>query len=113
MNEQNLSRTYKALYFDLHVKSLKKYFSRINPNRAYREIRNYLLSRNFSHEQYSGYHSKYKTTDMDIFALIRDMRKAYGWLELCLKHFEVTDIGPDYDLMQIFREDALEIFSPE
>ena len=62
----------------LEVKDLKKYFSESNPNGAYGKIREYLEKREFSHEQYSGYHSKYKTTDLEIFDLIRDKtRKKY------------------------------------
>lgn len=44
----------KALYFDLRVKDLKEYYSETNPNGAYGKIRDFLLKRNFSHEQYSG-----------------------------------------------------------
>lgn len=94
----------KALYFDLRVKDLKEYFSEINPNGAYGKIRDYLIKRNFSHEQYSGYHSKYKTTDLEIFDLIREMSREFPWLAFCLNHFEVTNIGANHDLMQLFEE---------
>lgn len=94
----------KALYFDLRVKDLKEYFSETNPNGAYGKIRDYLLERNFSHEQHSGYHSKYKTTDLEIFDLIRGMSRELSWLPYCLNHFEVTNIGANHDLMQLFEE---------
>lgn len=55
---------YKALYFDMSVKALEKYFSNTNPTHAYRKIQNYLMQRNFSHVQHSGYHSKFQSTDM-------------------------------------------------
>ena len=86
----------KALYFDLRVKDLKEHFSETNPNGAYGKIRDYLLKRDFSHEQYSGYHSKYKTTD--------EMSRELTWLPYCLNHFEVTNIGANHDLMQLFEE---------
>lgn len=73
----------KVLYFDLRVKDIKEYFS---------------------HEQYSGYHSKYKTTDLEIFDLIREMSHELSWLPYCLNHFEVTNIGANHDLMQLFEE---------
>ncbi len=98
------SKHLKALYFDLRVKDLKKYFSESNPNGAYGKIRKYLEKREFSHEQYSGYHSKYKTTDLEIFDLIRDMSREFPWLPYCLNHFEVTNIGTNHDLMQLFEE---------
>lgn len=74
----------KALYFDLRVKDLKEYFSETNPNGAYGKIRDYLVKRNFSHEQYSGYHSRYKTTDLEIFDLIWEMSRELPWLAPCL-----------------------------
>lgn len=80
-------RHLKALYVDLRVKDLKEHFSETNPNGAYGEIRDYLLQHNFSHEQYSGYHSKYKTTDLEIFDLIREMSRELSWLPHCLNHF--------------------------
>lgn len=92
----------KAIYFDLRVKDLKEYFSETNPTGAYGKIRDYLLKRGFSHEQYSGYHSKYKTTDLEIFDLVREMSREFVWLPYCLNHFEVTNIGANHDLMQLF-----------
>lgn len=94
----------KALYFDLCVKDLKEHFSETNPNGAYGKIRDYLLERNFSHEQYSGYHSKYKTTDLEIFDLIREMSRELPWFPPSLNHFEVTNIGANHDLMRLFEE---------
>lgn len=61
---------------------------------------------NFSHEQYSGYHSKHKTTDLEIFDLIREMSDAFPWLQHCINHFEVTNIGSNRDLMGLFVEDV-------
>ena len=98
------AKHFKALYFDLRVKDLKEHFSETNPTGAYRKIRDYLVQRNFSHEQYSGYHSKYKTTDLEIFDLVREMSRELPWLLHCLNHFEVTNIGANHDLMQLFEE---------
>ena len=69
------TRHIKAVYFDLCIKDLREYFSETNPNGAYGKIRDFLLNRNFTHEQYSGYHSNYKTTDLEIFDLIREMSR--------------------------------------
>ena len=93
---------FKALYFDLCVKDLEKYYSAANPRGAYRKIQDYLLQRQFSHEQYSGYHSQYKTTDLEIFDLVYEMNKKFSWLGHCLNHFEVTNVGANHDLMQLF-----------
>lgn len=98
------AKHFKALYFDLCVKDLEKYYSATNPRGSYRKIHDYLLQRQFSHEQYSGYHSQYKTTDLEIFDLVYEMNKEFPWLRHCLSHFEVTNVGANHDLMQLFDE---------
>lgn len=99
------SRKYKALYFDIRIKDLEKHYSRTSPKGAYGKIKTFLTKRNFSHEQYSGYHSKYKTTDLEIFDLIREMSDCLPWLKYCINHFEVTNIGANHDLLDLFVED--------
>lgn len=94
----------KALYFDMSVKKLKKYFSDTNPNGGYGKIRDYLMQRDFTHEQYSGYHTRYKTTDLDIFDLVLDMSRELEWLPSCLNHFEVTNVGMHHNLLLLFEE---------
>ena len=98
------ARTYKALYFDMRIKALKQYYSCSNPKGAYLKIQNFLVGRNFSHVQYSGYHSIYRTTDLEIFDLIREMDNTFPWLQYCMNRFEVTNIGANHDLMGIFEE---------
>ena len=44
------------------------------------------------------------TTDLEIFDLVREMSNEFPWLTPCLNHFEVTNIGANHDLMQIFEE---------
>ena len=34
--------------------------------------------------------------------MIREMGEEFLWLPQCLNHFEVTNIGTDHDLMQLF-----------
>lgn len=102
------AKYFKALYFDLCVKDLEKYYSATNPRGAYRKIHDYLLQRQFSHEQYSGYHSQYKTTDLEIFDLVHEMGKEFPWLGRCLNHFEVTNVGANHDLMHLFDESITE-----
>ncbi len=98
----------KALYFDLRVKDLERYFSEANPNGAYRKIQKFLENHAFLHVQYSGYHSKAKTTDLEIFDLVNKMRQEFPWLDKCLNHFEVTNVGVNHDLMQLFDNDVVE-----
>lgn len=100
---------YKALYFDLSIKALKQFFSYKNPKGAYEKLRKYFINNHFSHEQYSGYHSKYKTTDLEIFLFIQKMKKTFPWMERCVNHFEVTDVGEDYDLVPLLQDEIPEL----
>lgn len=102
---RNEIKRYKALYFDLRIKDLEEYYSKTYPKGAYAKIKHFLINRNFSHEQYSGYHSRYKTTDLEIFDLIRDMSDTFPWLQYCVNHFEVTNVGANHDLMELITED--------
>lgn len=49
--------------------------------------------------------SQYKTTDLEIFDLIREMSETFPWLQSCVNHFEVTNIGTNHDLMELFTEE--------
>lgn len=100
------AKRFKALYFDLRIKDLEEYYSKTRPKGAYELIKKFLTKRNFSHEQYSGYHSRYKTTDLEIFDLIHDMSDTFPWLQHCVNHFEVTNVGANHDLMDLFMEDV-------
>ncbi len=100
---------YKALYFDLSIEALKKFFSHKNPKGAYEKLQKFFISNHFSHEQYSGYHSQYKTTDLEIFQLIQKMRKIFPWLERCINRFEVADVGENYNLIKLFQDKDTEI----
>lgn len=103
---------YKALYFDIRIQDLKKHYSPTNPKGAYSKIKFYFLQHNFSHVQYSGYHSKYKTTDLEIFDLIHEMSGQFPWLRFCINHFEVTNVGANHDLMDLFSPEFDELPEP-
>lgn len=55
---EDTTRKKRAINFDLHGKSLKKYYSQTNPNGAYQEIGRFLHEQGFVHRQGSGYVSK-------------------------------------------------------
>lgn len=100
------SRRYKALYFDMHIKDLEHYYSGKNPKSAYTKIKKFLKNHNFSHEQYSGYHSQNKITDLDVFDMVYKMNKEFPWLRFCMSRFEVTNIGGNYNLMEILSDET-------
>ena len=43
-----------------------------------------------------------KKTQLNI--LVYEMNKEFPWLGHCLNHFEVTNVGANHDLMQLFDE---------
>lgn len=49
--------------------------------------------------------SQYKTTDLEIVDLIREMSETFPWLQFCVNHFEETNIGTNHDLMELFTEE--------
>ena len=98
-------KVYKALYFALQIKDLKQHYSATNPKNAYKKIQQFLSQHDFSHEQYSGYHSKFKTTDLNVFKLVRVMRETLPWLRYCISRFDVANLGVDHDLREVFNEE--------
>ena len=98
-------KVYKALYFDLHIQALKQHYSATNPKNAYKKIQQFLNQHDFSHEQYSGYHSKFKTTDLNVFKIVRVMRDTLPWLRHCVSRFDVANLGVDHDLREVFEEE--------
>ena len=96
---------YKAIYFDLFIKELKIHYSDKNPKGAYAVIMRYMKKNNYYHAQFSGYHSNYKTTDASVFDLMGQMNEKYEWLKYCINHIEVTNIGENYDLSILFKEE--------
>ena len=99
-------RRLKALYFDMRIKDLEKYYSAKNPKNAYKRIKRFMNAHGFVHEQYSGYHSSSRMTDLEIFDLIYLMSNTYPWLKHCMNRFEVTNIGANHDLMGHLLESA-------
>lgn len=102
------TRQYKALYFDLRIHDLKEFYPKKNHLGAYADIKNYLLKRHFNHEQWSGYHSMKKMTDLEIFDLVQEMAVQMPWFSKCIHHFAVTNVGTNYNLLDILEPVELE-----
>lgn len=108
------AKQYKALYFDLRVHDLEIFYPKKNHLGAYADIKNYLLNHAFTHEQWSGYHSLKKMTDLEIFDLVHDMALQMPWFSKCINHFAVTNIGTNYNLLDILEPVELEpVLEPE
>lgn len=97
--------SYKVPHLYLYIHDLEQHYSAHNPKGAYRQIQQFLHTHNFTHEQYSGYHSNYKTTDLNIFDLIYILQETFPWFSVCTRKFSVTDIGDNYDLTKLLNSD--------
>jgi hypothetical protein len=50
---------------------------------------------------------------LEIFELIGKDEKAMPWLQLCVNHFKVTNIEPNYNPMPLFIKDCGEPMTVE
>ncbi len=97
-----MERTYfKAINFDLDTKELAKYYERYQ--QAYHDLLRFFKQNGFSHRQGSGYISNNKLTSADIIDLIGKFRDTFVWSSTCIKKIDVTNIGAQYDLTELFK----------
>ena len=95
----------KAINFDLSTEALKRHFGE-NTALAYNSIKQFMLANGFEHRQYSGYASIEPMDEYDISNLTRKLAKKFTWLSGCVQKFDVTDIGEQYSLIHILKEDT-------
>ena len=91
----------RAINFDLNINALKENYSVTNPKGAYKEIRSFFEKNGFSHRQGSGYCSRNKLTDMELFEVMQKMFKTLPWLDVCSTKIDATDIGKVYDIKEL------------
>jgi len=94
---------YKAINFDLDTNELKKFYPRYQ--QAYKDVLKFFKSRDFSHRQGSGYVSNQKLTSADIVDLMDDLRKSFAWTDTCIKKIDVTNVGAQYDLTELLKNE--------
>ena len=102
-------KQYKALNFDFMVSSLRDYYPGRDYRKAYLEIKQFLEQNGFEHRQWSGYISEKPLYPRNITALIVKMKSALPWLSECVRRFDVTNIGKQYDLTGIIKSDAVSV----
>ena len=90
--------------FDLDTKALKQYYCKTNSPfeylKAYKEIKSFLEDNGFSHRQWSGYISEEKLSNWKVNRIVYGMSKKFTWLSKCVRKFDVTDVGENYDLVE-------------
>lgn len=95
---KNTGRMRRAINFDLHGKSLEKYFSKSNPNDAYRVLGKFFHDNGFEHRQGLGYVSKEPLTKAEVIRIIDKLDGQFSWLKKCISCMDVTNIGKTYDM---------------
>lgn len=112
----NLELTRKQISFDLDDHKLQKYYPRpsssLNPKyykKAWGDIAEFMKKQGFEHRQYSIYVSRNPLTDADINYLVKNMVQKMPWLDSCLKAIDVTNVGKQYDLMEMVKETTLDL----
>lgn len=91
-------RQYKALNFDLDTNALKKYYPNRHYRQAYRDIHSFLIRNGFEHRQWSGYKTVQPMSDTAVTLVVAELGRKYVWLGKCVNHFDVTNVGQNYDL---------------
>lgn len=91
----------KAINFDLSTKALKEYYPGKHYRNGYRDIEKFLLNNGFKHRQWSGYVSTKSIADYEIGKIIDEMNKELPWLKKCVNHFDVTEVGKQYDMKRL------------
>lgn len=94
----------KALNFDLNDSSLRKNYPSNNYRKAWKDIFNYLTQHGFMHRKYSGYISCHTVSMIYVTQTIADMSFIFDWLQYCVKEFDMTLIGDEFSLKNIFNK---------
>ena len=89
---------YKAINFDLDTRLLNEFHPTKDYHRAYYDLKRFFKQHGFYHKQGSGYVSKKKINSQDIYLLIDALYEEHDWIALCVKEFDVTNIGTQYEL---------------
>ena len=97
-----MSLSRKAINFDLSTKELKKRFS--DTREPYNQIKQFMLENGFEHRQYSGYASIKPISDKRINLIVKKLAKKFPYLSNAIQEFDVTDIGEQYSLSHIFKD---------
>ena len=96
----------QGIHFDMDTKALAIYYPKVSWRAAYDDVRAYLRSRGFEHEQGSGYHSILPMTQAEAVIILADMRAEFPWLNKCIKICTVADVPTTFDFSNLFDKDA-------
>ena len=97
----------KAINFDLNDNLLKKYYPSKSYKNAWKDIKKYFESKNFTHRQYSCYVSNDFISMADVVNVVKKLSDQYIWLSLVAMVFDVTIVGEEYDLLPRIKNESM------
>ena len=104
-----MQRKKKLINFDLDTNKLKNVYSTATGHdytNAYKELGSFFHKIGFDWRQGSSYVSKKSLTIADVTSIISLAKNNFFWLADCTKKIDVTDIGKQFDLTPLFKDDA-------
>ena len=93
-----------GIFFDLDNESLKRYYPNKYYTQAWADIKRFMESRDFIHQQYSGYISNSFITKHEAHIIVKEMSLKFPWLKNCLKECILATVEKGYDLKEIVIE---------
>jgi len=93
-----LKKSIKAINFDLDNELLQANYPSKSYKYAWTKIRKALEGMGFEHKQYSGYLSLKPLSNKDIQVVVEKLVRQNPWLSKCIQQFDVTDVGPQYEM---------------
>ena len=88
----------KQISFDLDTEKLKQYYPKKDWRGAYKDIKKFMLDKDFEWRQGSNYMSKISKTTYDIFDITDKLLDKYPYLNLCIRDIIVANIGKEFNL---------------
>jgi virulence-associated protein VapD len=89
----------------MDTKALEKYYPKKSWRNAYDDVKNFLISKDFEHEQGSGYHSVKPMRRAKAMRVIREMIKKHPWLNQCVRICTISDVPVMFDISYMFEKE--------
>lgn len=101
-----MGKVIKALNYDLDDLLLQKHYPNPkNYKNAWRDVKSFLCKNGFEPRQYSGVISTKPMSYYDVSVVFKKLLNYYKWLEPCIQKFDVTNVGKQISLIDMYRDD--------